>query len=145
MPKGVFSFLRATRGDGSPASVQLSEKLQVVKEPLHFAQKMDVLELYCGCGGLSFIDRRNKDVHIETKWAVDYSPSMCAAFKSNYPDAKVCSLMPYCIIHSMSRIIVILTRFPAQCGGRYIAASVQLSLKLRAHRMRDVLGYQFGV
>lgn len=48
-----------------------------------------MLELYCGCGGLSFIDRRTDDVIIETKWAVDYEASMCAAFKANYPQAFV--------------------------------------------------------
>ncbi|BDA50272.1 probable DNA (cytosine-5)-methyltransferase 3 [Coccomyxa sp. Obi] len=52
-------------------------------------RKLNVVELYCGCGGLSFIDRKNEDVHIETKWAVDMEPSMCAAFQANYPEAKV--------------------------------------------------------
>lgn len=52
-------------------------------------QKLNIVELYCGCGGLSFVDRKNKDVHIETKWAVDFEPSMCAAFKANYPNAQV--------------------------------------------------------
>lgn len=54
-------------------------------------QKMNIVELYCGCGGLSFVDRKSEDVHIETKWAVDIEPSMCAAFKANYPKAQVCS------------------------------------------------------
>lgn len=53
------------------------------------AQELNVVELYCGCGGLSFIDRQNEEVHIETKWAVDMEPSMCAAFQANYPKAKV--------------------------------------------------------
>lgn len=53
-------------------------------------QKLNVVELYCGCGGLSFVDRREKGVHIETKWAVDMEPSMCAAFQANYPNATVC-------------------------------------------------------
>ena len=50
---------------------------------------MNTLELYCGCGGLSFADRHEEDVIIETKWAVDYEPSMIATFKANYPYAHV--------------------------------------------------------
>ena len=54
-------------------------------------QKINIVELYCGCGGLSFVDRKTEDVHIETKWAVDMEPSMCAAFKAKYPKAQVYS------------------------------------------------------
>ncbi len=52
------------------------------------------MELYCGCGGLSFIDRKTEEVEINTKWAVDYCRSMCAAFKSNYPRTQVLTHQP---------------------------------------------------
>ena len=47
-----------------------------------------MLELYCGAGGLSFIDRTTDAVDIETCWAVDLNEHMCAAFRANYPDAQ---------------------------------------------------------
>lgn len=60
-------------------------------------QVLNTLELYCGCGGLSFADRHTDDVIIETKWAVDYERSMIETFKANYPYAHVspaCQMMP---------------------------------------------------
>lgn len=56
-------------------------------------QKLRTLELYCGCGGLSFADRRTDRVIIETKWAVDYERSMVQTFQANYPYAHV-SILP---------------------------------------------------
>ena len=50
---------------------------------------MRTLELYCGCGGLSFADRHTEEVIIETKWAVDYERSMADTFQANYPYAHV--------------------------------------------------------
>ncbi len=57
-------------------------------------QELRTLELYCGCGGLSFADRQTKDVTIETKWAVDCQRSMIETFKANYPYAHVSSAPP---------------------------------------------------
>eukprot|EP00884_Botryococcus_braunii_P007824 jgi/Botrbrau1/17042/Bobra.49_2s0098.1 len=59
-----------------------------------------VLDLYCGCGGMSFLDQQQEvvrgpngkeapGIRIKTCWAVDYMPSMCDTFAVNYPDAKV--------------------------------------------------------
>ena len=56
--------------------------------PSAAAQKLKVLELYCGAGGLSFIDRATDSVDIETCWAVDLNEQMCDAFRANYPDAQ---------------------------------------------------------
>ena len=53
------------------------------------AQKLKAVDLYCGCGGMSFMDHRNDDVHIETHWAVDSHRAMCCSFEVNYPSAKV--------------------------------------------------------
>lgn len=52
-------------------------------------QTLRTLELYCGCGGLSFADRHTEDVVIETRWAVDCERSMIETFKANYPYAHV--------------------------------------------------------
>ena len=64
-------------------------------------QVVRTLELYCGCGGLSFADRHTKEVIIETKWAVDYERSMTDTFQANYPYAHVsagllCSALLLC-------------------------------------------------
>ena len=56
------------------------------------AQKLKVLELYCGAGGLSFIDHTTDSVDIETCWAVDLNEHMCDAFRANYPDAQARAL-----------------------------------------------------
>ena len=55
-------------------------------------QEIAALDLYCGCGGLSFIDGVHTDdgVEIKTKWVVDYNESCCASFQTNYPEAQVC-------------------------------------------------------
>jgi len=55
-----------------------------------WAQQINVVELYCGSGGLSFVDRRTDEVNIETKWAVDMESSMVATFTANYPYSKAC-------------------------------------------------------
>jgi site-specific DNA-cytosine methylase len=54
-------------------------------------QEIAALDLYCGCGGLSFIDGvyAEDGVEIQTKWAVDYNESCCYSFLANYPDAQV--------------------------------------------------------
>ena len=49
------------------------------------AQKLRTLELYCGCGGLSFADRHTDRVIIETKWAVDYERSMVQNLPGQLP------------------------------------------------------------
>jgi len=54
-------------------------------------QVMRTLELYCGCGGLSFADRHGDEVIIKTMWAVDYEESMIRTFLANYPYAHVSS------------------------------------------------------
>lgn len=56
---------------------------------------MKALDLYCGCGGLSFLDSQYADegVSISTDWAVDYNASCCASFQANYPEAQVCSAL----------------------------------------------------
>lgn len=53
-------------------------------------QQVTALDLYCGCGGLSFIDGSYDDegVEITTKWAVDFNESCCLSFRANYPDAQ---------------------------------------------------------
>ena len=53
-------------------------------------QEVAALDLYCGCGGLSFIDGvyTADGVEIQTKWAVDYNESCCASFQANYPKAQ---------------------------------------------------------
>ena len=66
------------------------------------------LELYCGCGGLSFADRHTKEVIIKTKWAVDYEASMTDTFQANYPYAHVsvgllCPAVSLCISHPLFR------------------------------------------
>lgn len=61
---------------------------------------MYALDLFCGCGGLSFVDTDleatelpdgtlHPGVRIETMWAVDMDPSACDTFRVNYPRAKV--------------------------------------------------------
>jgi site-specific DNA-cytosine methylase len=65
-------------------------------------QEIAALDLYCGCGGLSFIDGvyAEDGVEIQTKWAVDYNESCCASFQANYPEAQVCVWVLY---HAMLR------------------------------------------
>ena len=65
---------------------------------------LKTLELYCGCGGLSFADRHTEDVIIETRWAVDYERPMIETFKANYPYAHVSSATPNgCCVPHFSR------------------------------------------
>ena len=53
-------------------------------------QVLKCLDLYCGAGGLAFLeDGSNETVTIQSKWAVDYDPSACFSFQANYPDAQV--------------------------------------------------------
>ena len=54
---------------------------------------MRALDLYSGCGGLSFVDRHTGRVQLDTRWAVDYEQEMCSAFQANYPGAKVALML----------------------------------------------------
>lgn len=45
------------------------------------------LDLFCGCGGLSFIDGEDDSCVIKTMWAVDIVKDMLASFSCNFPDA----------------------------------------------------------
>lgn len=58
-------------------------------EPAMMLQVMAAVDLYCGCGGLSFVDTKTDQVHIKTQWAVDNEESACCSFRANYPDAAV--------------------------------------------------------
>ena len=53
------------------------------------SQEIHALDLYCGAGGLSYIDKEEDDIKIHTKWAVDNTESMAEAFKANYPSTHV--------------------------------------------------------
>jgi len=59
------------------------------EHPAHFLQKLQAVDLYCGCGGTSFIDQKTDKVQIKTQWAVDSVEAMCQSFQVNYPDATV--------------------------------------------------------
>ncbi|KAK9823255.1 hypothetical protein WJX72_001381 [[Myrmecia] bisecta] len=50
-------------------------------------RKLCALDLYAGCGGLSFLDQETDEVTIVTVCAVDMEPSMVASFEANYPEA----------------------------------------------------------
>ncbi|KAL0040722.1 hypothetical protein WJX79_003028 [Trebouxia sp. C0005] len=52
-------------------------------------RKLQAVDLYCGCGGMSFIDQKTDKVQIKTQWAVDSVQAMCQSFQVNYPDATV--------------------------------------------------------
>ncbi|DBA74077.1 TPA: hypothetical protein ACH3X1_010890 [Trebouxia sp. C0004] len=52
-------------------------------------RKLQAVDLYCGCGGMSFIDQKTEKVQIKTQWAVDSVQAMCHSFQVNYPDATV--------------------------------------------------------
>lgn len=62
-----------------------------------FVQKLAALDLYCGCGGMSFLDHggqvklndEQQGVQIETCWAVDSVEAMSQSFRVNYPNTKV--------------------------------------------------------
>ena len=60
-----------------------------LQDPAHVLQKLQAVDLYCGCGGMSFIDQKTDKVHIKTQWAVDSVEAMCQSFQVNYPDATV--------------------------------------------------------
>ncbi len=60
-----------------------------LQDPAHVLQKLQAVDLYCGCGGMSFIDQKTDKVHVQTQWAVDSVEAMCQSFQVNYPDATV--------------------------------------------------------
>ncbi|KAK9837167.1 hypothetical protein WJX81_007719 [Elliptochloris bilobata] len=53
------------------------------------AQQLGVLELYCGAGGLAFMDCRTDSMEIKTRWGVDLNVNMCDAFRANYSNTAV--------------------------------------------------------
>ena len=88
---------------------------------LRTAQMLSVLDLYCGCGGLSFIEQHTEDVVVETRWAVDHVPSMCETYGINYPSAKVGAPRKHChcgaglstICIAFGYVHVSIARYPA--------------------------------
>ena len=58
-------------------------------------QVLNCLDLYCGAGGLAFLEEGGGDeVDIVPRWAVDYNPSACFSFQANYPESQVPSTSP---------------------------------------------------
>ncbi len=58
-------------------------------------QVLLVVELFCGEGGLSYLDEGSSDrVSIQTRWAVDHDGDACATFQANHPGVQVRSLRP---------------------------------------------------
>ena len=43
------------------------------------------LDLYCGAGGLSFMDGKDHDAEVHTQWAVDIDPMAIQTFGVNNP------------------------------------------------------------
>ncbi len=72
-------------------------------------QKVRVLDAYCGCGGMSFMDAHSPNVHVDTAWAIDYSPSMTATFKVNYPHAAVGFSESSLTIHNLRVVMLDMT------------------------------------
>lgn len=58
-------------------------------------QTLKAVDLYCGGGGMSFVDQHSSQACIETHWAVDSHKAMCSSFAVNYPSAKV----PSSVLH----------------------------------------------
>ena len=61
-------------------------------------QTINVMDLYCGAGGLSYIDQEDDNVEIITKWAVDFNKSMTSTFMANCPSVQVSC---YCSSNSL--------------------------------------------
>lgn len=58
---------------------------------------LNVLDLYAGCGGLSFLAQEVDGVKIVSRWAVDFSKDASMSFKVNHPHAavRVCGVDEY--------------------------------------------------
>lgn len=52
-------------------------------------QDMNVLDIFAGAGGLSFLCGREHNASLKAKWAVDFNASACASYQVNHPDAVV--------------------------------------------------------
>eukprot|EP00877_Chromochloris_zofingiensis_P009059 jgi/Chrzof1/4406/Cz14g11270.t1 len=50
---------------------------------------MNVLDIFAGAGGLSFLCGREHNASLKAKWAVDFNASACASYQVNHPDAVV--------------------------------------------------------
>lgn len=68
-------------------------------------QKLNILEVYAGCGGTSALEFRGdvEGVHVEvdTAWAVDSEPAMAITFRVNFPHCHVgnADLVPLCALN----------------------------------------------
>ena len=56
------------------------------RDPL---RRLNVLDLFCGCGGLSFLDQRRMGVEIKTTHAVDMDVDALRTYQTNHPDVIV--------------------------------------------------------
>jgi hypothetical protein len=54
-------------------------------------QDIDVLDIFAGAGGLSFLAQDEPGVAIRAKWAVDINASAVETYRANHPEAHVSS------------------------------------------------------
>lgn len=52
-------------------------------------RQINVLEVYAGAGGTSFIANKDDDVSITTRWAVDLFDDAVVTFATNHPETSV--------------------------------------------------------
>lgn len=52
-------------------------------------RKLNVLDLFCGCGGLSFLDQKGMGIEIKTAHAVDMDDDALRTYSTNHPDVEV--------------------------------------------------------
>ncbi|KAH9945791.1 S-adenosyl-L-methionine-dependent methyltransferase [Epithele typhae] len=80
-----------------PCLQSVHSTLLETKQLLASARKLRGLELFSGAGGLS--TGLHQSGFVDTKWAVEFSPSAAKSFQINHKDAAVYCICSNCLLH----------------------------------------------
>ena len=67
-------------------------------------RRLNVLDLFSGCGGLSFLDQKNMGVEIKTTHAVDMDADALKTYATNHPNVHVRT--PRVMLQSIAKLVV---------------------------------------
>lgn len=104
-------------------------------------QRIQAIDLFSGCGGLSFLAQEGTGVKIESKHAVDLDHDSLASFKVNHPDAHVrlssqeqCPYVSTFVLHLLALTQTLNTKIVSNFLVM-ISRDIHLIFSLQTHQM----------
>eukprot|EP00898_Chlorokybus_atmophyticus_P000657 jgi/Chlat1/1592/Chrsp124S01860 len=90
-----------------------AQNAATLHEPASAKCTLKVLELYCGCGGLSLgFQYSDKDTEISTRWAVDFNKLAAETFQAHHPETTVYNMKVEHFLSLCKRFHMLCQQYP---------------------------------